>query len=141
MPTFDENEILAALPGTRPEIATKLGMARTTIARRLDGMRQRDLVHIGSWREYENGGSFTAVYVAGFGHDAVCVHTKKARVRKPKPLMSVIHATEDWPTQPTKIVVRRDPLIVALFGDGPALPPVDYDQFFEEPSYEANSRA
>lgn len=63
-------EILGAMPGTRSEIAAKLGLSIATVRYHVELLHQRDhKCHVLDWQE-GHGGKLVPVMVAGAGQDA-----------------------------------------------------------------------
>lgn len=62
--------ILAALPGTRPEIGQRTGLVKSAVFCRLRDLHAAGQVHIAGWVPAERGGPAAPVYAAGPGLDA-----------------------------------------------------------------------
>lgn len=95
-----QKAILEALaqPRKRQEIVDRTGLREATVKNSLESLRERGLVHIYGWQ------GTVAIYAKGKGD---C-----ARVIKDVTDDEV----EGWFRQPVNVVVRRDPLVAALFG-------------------------
>ena len=65
-------QVVAAMPGTVPEITVKCGMTVTTVKRWIRIMRAAGESHIGSWKRCEGSGGFQSIHVLGAGFDAPC---------------------------------------------------------------------
>lgn len=65
-------QVIAAMPGTVPEIIAASGMNESTVKRWIRLMRAAGESHIGSWKRSNHQGAFQSVHVIGQGDDAPC---------------------------------------------------------------------
>jgi predicted transcriptional regulator len=63
-------QVLDALPATRPELQEKLGINRSTAQSWLKKLRDERAIHISKWQRPKVSGNFLAVHAVGFGIDA-----------------------------------------------------------------------
>ncbi|MBV8660375.1 MAG: helix-turn-helix domain-containing protein, partial [Burkholderiales bacterium] len=71
-PVGYKSQIIAAMPGSVPEIMAKSGMNESTVKRWIRIMRAAGESHIGSWKRSNGSGGFQSVHVLGAGQDAPC---------------------------------------------------------------------
>ena len=71
-PVGYKSHVIAAMPGTVPEITARSGLTESTVKRWIFIMRAAGESHIGSWKRSEGPGGFQSIHVAGPGADAVC---------------------------------------------------------------------
>lgn len=62
-------EVLAALPGTRAQLAKKAGVSTSTVGKWLAILRTEEAVHVGRWYRSKHGAK-RPVFVLGPGQDA-----------------------------------------------------------------------
>lgn len=65
-------QVVAAMPGTVPEIVVRSGMTESTVKRWICIMRAAGESHIGSWKRSVGPGQFQSIHVLGPGDDAAC---------------------------------------------------------------------
>jgi hypothetical protein len=70
-------QILNALPATRPALQEKLGINRSTAQSWLKRLREEGAIHISGWKRPKVSGSFLPVHAVGFGRDARCQLKRK----------------------------------------------------------------
>lgn len=120
--------VLAALPGTRAQIAARTGLKRTWLRELLRALRNDQQAHIGAWErlpEGERGLRWIPVYYAGPGPDVPCRFRRKTaaqnyaaylrRARESGAIDTILakKRTRYWKL---KAQQQRDPLVAALFG-------------------------
>ena len=117
--------VLQALPGAQREISERTGLGTATVHRWLKDLQQAGEAHIGDWAVHPHGGPIMAIYRAGPGPDVPCtirIVSDKQRARMHR---RELRKSGDWEDvkarrraayHARKPVVRRDPLMVGLFG-------------------------
>lgn len=65
-------QVVAAMPGTVPEIMARSGMTETTVKRWIRILRAAGESHIAKWKRSIGSGAFQSVHVLGAGQDARC---------------------------------------------------------------------
>lgn len=121
--------VLAAMPGTRPEIEAKTGLGAATVWRWVKDLHGPDEgrgreCHIGRWRHCETGGRPMPVYVAGPGRDAPCRLTPATDAERASRYRERLRRSGEWEDKKARMRARywakrppkRDPLTAALFG-------------------------
>jgi hypothetical protein len=119
---------LAVLPGTRAQIASRTGLSREGLRKRLRILRDEKQVFIGGWERLpdgEFGCHWIPVYHAGPGPDVPCRFRRKtpeqnyaAFVRRAREsgALDTIMAKKRARYWKIKAQQQRDPLVAALFG-------------------------
>lgn len=84
-------QVIAAMPGTVPEIMARSGMTKSTVKRWITLMREAGECHIDRWIRPDGPGGFMPVHIIGEGKDARChlkafsgAHYSKKSRRKAK---------------------------------------------------------
>ena len=118
------------MPGTLKQIQYATGVSGATVCRWVTFLRECGEAHIGGWAPMVGkGGPMQAIFHAGPGADVVCeLHglTKYQRDRISQERRELanreIRAKQlaRTGTVSQNIVIRRDPLTAAFYGDGAA---------------------
>ncbi len=117
-------DVLAALPGTAPEICASTGLAKSVVWRWLGLLREDCECHVGGWVRVPGGGPFQARYVAGPGVDAICRLRPFTEAQKSARFRRKARSNGSWLDRLAQVrgrywanrPKRRDPMIEALFG-------------------------
>lgn len=117
--------VLAALPGAQREISERTGLGAATAHRWLKDLHAAGEAHIGGWAVHPHGGPITAIYHAGPGEDVPCDVRIMSDRQRSRGYRQAMRASGEWEDvkarrratyHARKPVVRRDPLMVGLFG-------------------------
>ena len=61
--------VLAAIPGTRAQIAKKASVSSSSVGKWLAILRDEGVIHVGDWKRSKGGGAKQPVFVLGPGED------------------------------------------------------------------------
>lgn len=116
-------QILAMLPATQLRIHKRTKIGLSTVSRWLSDLVASEEAHVGGWARSPHGGPFTAVYHPGPGEPAPCTLQPMTTAE----LSRRYHAgqrserarerAEREARLAAALVVRRDPLVAAMFGE------------------------
>lgn len=111
--------VLAALPGTQPQIVSRTKLGHATVLRWLKDLHHSGEARIKRWTRTE--GRFAAVWGKGGGEHAPCelvpLDSKERRaLAKVRARAEAEVEQADRARRLAAIQVRRDPLVAALFG-------------------------
>lgn len=115
-------QILAMLPATQLRIHKRTKIGLSTVSRWLSDLVENQEAHIGGWEHSPHGGPFVAVYHPGPGEPAPCTlermkpAERSRRYHAGQRLERACERAEREARLAAALVVRRDPLVAALFG-------------------------
>lgn len=119
--------VLAAMPGSRSEIAAATSMSRGSAGKWIDQLHDEGKCHIGAWKRPEKGPRMP-VYFAGEGKDKSCTLKVFTEAEKSKRFRKKARADGRWEERNAVLRARyaadaaprrRDPIMDALFGRRP----------------------
>ncbi len=117
--------ILAALPGTIPEIMAKTNMTRWMARNRLREMHKDGKIKVGAWRRASTNGNPMPVFHKGPGKDKPCTLPRMTVAEMSRRYRESIAGTEQHDAMNArkranyhadKAAQVGDPLVLALFG-------------------------
>lgn len=117
-------EVIKDTPLCETDIATAAHVSHATVRTYLAILHDSYRIHIAGWGPKVGRGQRRRLYKAGFGEDVefpVYVKARKTLKKDDEPATdNELACTVDWvPLRkcPHPVVIRRDPLVAALFGE------------------------